>query len=238
MSFEVPQWTDRIAVEEFDGVPYRIYAERPHRSEQILTLADRWDERPHLIQDERVVTFAGLRRGAADKANLLVDMGVGRGDPVMLLGWNSPDWVINYWACVQIGAVPVLANAWWGESEISYALTLIRPVLVLADARTESKVPASCPRGTWAANESANADVVWPAVDVNAHLPGENETAVIVFTSGTEGLAKAVELSHRALLSGLQMMLHITKQLPHVLTQRSQKLPCTLAHCFMWAGRK
>lgn len=214
MSFEVPQWTDRIAVEEFDGVPYRIYAERPHRSEQILTLADRWDERPHLIQDERVVTFAGLRRGAADKANLLVDMGVGRGDPVMLLGWNSPDWVINYWACVQIGAVPVLANAWWGESEISYALTLIRPVLVLADARTESKVPASCPRGTWAANESANADVVWPAVDVNAHLPGENETAVIVFTSGTEGLAKAVELSHRALLSGLQMMLHITKQLP------------------------
>ena len=213
MSFEVPRWTDRIAVEEFNGVPYRIYTERPHRSVQILTLADSFEKRPHLIQDERVVSFAGLRRGAADKANALIKKGVGRGDAVMLLGWNSPDWVMNYWACVQIGAVPVLANAWWGESEIDYALNLLHPVLVLADARTEGKIPATWQCGTWAANENAK-DVVPPAFDVNARLPGENETAVIVFTSGTEGLAKAVELSHRALLSGLQMMLHITKQLP------------------------
>jgi acyl-CoA synthetase (AMP-forming)/AMP-acid ligase II len=214
MAFEAPRWSDRIVVEEFGGVPHRIYAERPHRVEQVLALADRWGERAHLIQDERSVSFAGLRRAASAKARELLESGVGRGQRVMLLGWNSPDWVVNFWACVQIGAVPVLANAWWGESEIGYALDLLQPALVLADASTRDRMARPWRLGRWAAAEDAGAQDVAPAPDMNAALPGEGETAVIVFTSGSEGQAKAVELSHRALLCGLQMMLHITRQLP------------------------
>ena len=134
------------------------------------------------------------------------------GDKVLLLGWNSPDWVMNFWACIRIGAIPVLANAWWGEQDIQYALDLLQPAMVLADSRCEGKIPAPWRRGPWAADENAPADKT--TYDPNAPLPGENETAVIIFTSGTEGRAKAVVLTHRALLSGLQMMLHITHQLP------------------------
>ena len=28
----------------------------------------------------------------------------------LIFGWNSPDWVLNFWACVRIGAIPVLGN--------------------------------------------------------------------------------------------------------------------------------
>jgi len=210
-----PLWNDRIVVEPLSGVPFRRYAQRPHRCEQVLALATRWGERAHLIQGERVVSFAGLRRAAAAKAHTLHELGLRRGDHVLLMGWNSPDWVMNFWACVEAGAVPVLANAWWSDSEINHALDLLRPALVLADARTRDKIPPHWPAAPWAADENAAAESESPLdVDVNASLPGEEDTAVLVFTSGTEGLPKAVALPHRALLSGLQMMLHITRQLP------------------------
>ena len=64
----VTKWTDRIAVEEIGGVPFRMYTKRPHRAEQLLALADQYDERPHIIHGDRVVSFSGLQRGSAQKA--------------------------------------------------------------------------------------------------------------------------------------------------------------------------
>ena len=213
MSAEIQTWGDQLTVETIAGVPYRMYAQRPHQVADVLGIAHRWGDRAHLIQGERIVTFKGLTHGVAAKARELSSLGIVRGDRVLIMGWNSPDWVMNYWSCIHLGAIPVLANAWWGEAELDYALDLIQPAMVLADNRTAGKIPAQWRLGPWAADEnSAEELVVKPSGDVT--LDQENETAVIIFTSGTSGRAKAVKLPHRALLSGLQMMLHITKQVP------------------------
>jgi acyl-CoA synthetase (AMP-forming)/AMP-acid ligase II len=56
---------------------------------------------------------------------------------------------------------------------------------------------------------------VTPAPTAAVNPDAENNPAVIIFTSGTAGQPKAVELSHRSLLANLQMLLALTHRLPH-----------------------
>lgn len=207
-------WSKEISVEPVGGISYRMYVDRPRRLVELLPFASNWLDRPFVIQGDRVVTFEGLLRGSADKARRLVDAGVRPGDHVMSIGWNGPDWAINYWACLRIGAVPVLANAWWSEAELADALDLIDPVRILADERFSAKIPEG--RAAlilpWACDETAACEDIFDGLLAQGD---ENAPAAVIFTSGTQGRPKAVSLAHRSLLSNQMMILHVTRRLPY-----------------------
>lgn len=223
-------------METVGGVPFRMYSERPRRVEDLLAFADRWGARPHIVQGERVVSFDRLRHASAAKARALVDRGVRRRERVFILGWNSPEWIVNFWACLRIGAIPVLANGWWSEGELADALTVLRPAITLADAYGAAKMPPTWRCGPWEADLD-------PARMPTAEAHGADETsldeedpAVIIFTSGTGGRPKAVVHSHRALLAGAQMLLHVTRRLPHQLDETAGEVALQTGPLFHIGG--
>lgn len=209
-------WGSDIESVTVAGHTYRMYSARPHRLGSLLAFASRWGDRAHIVQGERVVTFDEFHESINVRAHEFASAGVGSGDRVVLLGFNSPEWIVNFWATVAVGGVAVLANAWWSEEELVASLDLVNPALVLADDRLASRVPSRYEVATWTPVAGTAHGESTPFVD-----PGtaEEDPAVVIFTSGTSGKPKGVVLSHRSLLSGLQMLLDITRRLPHLVDE-------------------
>jgi acyl-CoA synthetase (AMP-forming)/AMP-acid ligase II len=222
MPFVPPRWGEQIAVEDVNGVPYRMYTERPRCVNDVLAFCDRWGTRPYVVQGEQSVSFVDLRRAVNAKASNLAAGGVKYGDKVFILGWNGPEWVVNFWACLCAGAVPVLANTWWSRDEIGTGLAALDPVLTLADDAAAAKMPDAWARGAWEgpSAESLAGEKPTPC----QRNRDESETALIIFTSGTSGAPKAVVLSHRAVLARLQMTLQITRKLPHQIDEAAHDI--------------
>ena len=70
---------------------------------------------------ERTITYAEHLGLVASVASALRDRyGVSQGDRVAILGANSPEWIITFWAAISLGAVAVGLNGWSTGPEIEY----------------------------------------------------------------------------------------------------------------------
>jgi long-chain acyl-CoA synthetase len=168
-----------------------------------------------VYEDERY-TYAEIGAQVRSLAHLLREVhGVGSGDRVALAMRNYPEWVVGYWATVSIGAAVVGVNAWWTGAELEYGLVDSRPkVLICDDERLErvlghlDAVRASAPvhvisvRSDRALPDDASrwADVVRPDL-APPGLPDAtidpDDDATIFYTSGTTGVPKGAQLTHR-----------------------------------------
>jgi acetyl-CoA synthetase len=163
----------------------------------------------------RTWTFAQVDDAAARMAGSLRRLGAGRGDVVMTLIGNRPEWVVAMAACFRIGAVVLPCTEQLRAKDLRLRVDVARPSLILADERNEAELraaglgahesgPGDGARQGAGGAQPAVAFVPDPGLLEAEPAPavelGEDEPCLITFTSGTAGEPKAVVHAQRYLL--------------------------------------
>jgi len=188
---------------------------------------------------ETPLTYSEFFARVLSISDLLTKRGVTKGDRIAILGENSPNWGISYFAVIRTGAVAVPILPDFPEADIRHILndseakilfitykqlekisdldrTKLKTIMLLddfdAEIHHEIKIKL----------ESLT-DIFEKAIDFLKKIPetlglisreaSENDTASIIYTSGTSGHSKAVMLTHRNLISNavvLSTLIEIT----------------------------
>jgi acyl-CoA synthetase (AMP-forming)/AMP-acid ligase II len=153
----------------------------------------------------RTWSFAELEESADRAANGLAGLGIGRGDRVACLTKHSAECVVLTLAACKIGAVCMPVNWRLAPSEIEYIAANGKARLMMADAAfmpamQHVKVPGL---DTMLQTEGFSRWIARFQPLRAASQPAPDDTALQLYSSGTTGLPKGVELTHRNLSAGM-----------------------------------
>jgi malonyl-CoA/methylmalonyl-CoA synthetase len=166
-----------------------------------------FEAKPALIwQGSPVCTFGELPAMVGRYKAALAQLGVTRGDRVMVKTENSPVFVFTYLAILASGAIFVPLNAAYTAAEVQALAEDAEPVLIIHAAATALPTnDVGIARITLEPDGSgalpALAETLEPDLSVEPMAP--TDLAAILFTSGTTGRPKGAMLMHRNLSSNV-----------------------------------
>lgn len=174
-------------------------------------VCDRWAEsdrraEPALLYDDRKISWQEFRDSVNRLGNSLLDLGVKRGDRVVLRSTNCPELYYAIVGCMKIGAVPVPTSTLFRTGELQHILTESRASAAIvhaecADIFDEVTSPhlerlviigAAAPGQTSLEEAMQAASTNLAPADVK-----EIDEAFMLYTSGTTALPKGIVHAHR-----------------------------------------
>ena len=196
-----------LVTEDVLGEPMQVFAQRPARLREVLAgsavhgdrlaMAFSDGRRDHL----RAVQPAGRlhRRLAARRPRRRL-----RATTSPSAGPTAAGWILSFWATLSLGAVVVAMNGWWTDDRDAP-----RPRAHRAeggDGRRQAG-PNACrprpapPRSSTSMPTSPRCSATPPTPRCPTPPIAEDDPAMLIFTSGTTGRAKAAVLSHRSIIA-------------------------------------
>lgn len=170
-------------------------------------LLDGWapEARALVCRDERgrlELTAGQVRTASEELAAELAAVGVGRGDVVVTVLGSRAEWVLSMLAVLHLGAVALPCVEQLRPDDLAARLAATRPVAVVTGERHRELVDAAIARAAHQAPGMPSPAVLCPqreellaargTVVPEAAVLSPTDPALITFTSGTSGPAKAV----------------------------------------------
>jgi crotonobetaine/carnitine-CoA ligase len=182
-------------------------------AELLETRANEKGEETFLLFGEERLSYAELDRRANRIANGLGALGLGPGDGIAIMMGNSPMWLAAFFAAQKLGAYVVPINVALRGDGLAYILDHSETkALVIGADLLESFIPLKAGRaglrhlivdpGEAPAGQPVMPDAI--SIDQLSASPAERPlaraelkaAAILLYTSGTTGLPKAVVLRH------------------------------------------
>ena len=179
----------------------------------LTSAAERYPDRAALRFEHHVVTYREFHRRSAGFARVLAERGVRADQRVAVMASNRPEFFTAVFGILELGASAVMISSAWKQAETAHAVDLTEPVLAITDGDTHQRLPTPlADRVLHLDDDPAVADLAVnqgavdqgdTALDPDGHPdwhPDWHTTeAVLIFSSGTTGLPKAVRHTHASL---------------------------------------
>jgi len=183
----------------------RCFAQRPRSLHALLTnaLASRPQAEALVCEDTRL-TYAQLNQRVGQLAAGWKRLGIQAGDRIALLLGNRVEFVVCLLAATRLGAITVPMSIREQTPGLQYMLEHCAAVMLVHEAALSAVLPASgeLPSLRWRVSiEACHGSLAWETMFVSDPLEDvaavqEDDTAVILYTSGTTGRPKGAMLSH------------------------------------------
>lgn len=151
-------------------------------------------DRIALRQDDLAWTFAELDRWSSAFAASLRAGGIGPGDRVAIRMSNRPEFFVAVHGISRVGAASVLLSTAWKVAELRHALELTEPRAAVVDSLDDLLV-------SLVGRDRSFTVPAAPAGEVSFEEPELSPVseALLVFSSGTTGMPKAVRHTHESI---------------------------------------
>jgi acyl-CoA synthetase (AMP-forming)/AMP-acid ligase II len=189
---------------------FPCYAQRPRNLGALLRaqIAER-GAHDAVIAGGRRLSYEALDRLAGHAAAQLAAHGIGPGDRVAFLLCNCVEFAVALLAAIRVGAIAVPLGARLKAPELDYALNDCGAAALVTEREYAGNLPPVSALPTLrfrvlvdgaASGYVAGEEFLSPAPPPPWHEPGEDETAVILYTSGTTGRPKGAMLTHLGII--------------------------------------
>jgi len=218
-----PERLPRRQQEAHFGRVLTCFAERPAQLNAMFaqTLSRHAGDEALVCADRRI-TYAELDDAAARVAAGLARDGVRAGNRVAILCANEPEFVFALLGTLRLGAIAVPINVREQTPELAYVLNQCAAHALVFDAGLAERVPTpeALPHLALRYAVDGAADAGGSQTKPFSHLlepdanlpapaaPGEEDTAVILYTSGTTGHPKGAMLTHLNLIHSVMHFEH------------------------------
>ncbi len=169
--------------------------------------AARFGAHPAIRFGDRSWSYAELGARSNAFARHLAARGVARGDRVAVMTSNRVEFALAVNAASKLGAAAVLVSPAWKAVEVGHAVELTRPVHAVADGAGVALMADRL--GSERVTDLDDSEGLGAVLGGDgsalpaAGVAGSDE-ALLVFSSGTTGMPKAVRHTHRSIGAGTQ----------------------------------
>jgi len=195
---------------------------------------------------ETEISYFELERDACRMANGFRELGVEKGDRVVLFIPKSMIFVVAHLALQKLGAIAVPLNPGFKQSEMQYLLGDAQAKLILLDTQKESFIRDIAPGLTSLVIDNRkpyrDSDLFSPASEEFPPVEiGPDDPGLIIYTSGTTGKPKGAVLTSRNLVHDARNIIRIweisnTDVLCHALPLFHVHGLCFALHTSLLAG--